>query len=93
MPDSVKVDLDSTMCNDDDSSEGWDPERPDVIFFETVCCVFDIVSIFLFTTRIVLYEVDTGIYPLCYMGVIILSTFYKLNRKLVTHRHALIYKT
>lgn len=65
-----------------DSTEGWPPYRFDVMLNNVVQLCFNMVAIFIFTTRVVLTHAEMGIFPLLYIGAIVVSAVYKCCTKI-----------
>jgi hypothetical protein len=72
------------------SSEGWSPYRLDVIAESVVQLCFNACVIFLFMARIVLDKCDLGIFPLLFIGMIVLAAIYKCNVKIQMYDRLLI---
>lgn len=62
-----------------------------LIDFATGC--FHLISIFLFTTRVVLSKVAMDIYPMLYFGVLLVSCLYKVNTQIHSSDKMLVRKT
>jgi hypothetical protein len=74
----------------DDDTEGWNPWRLDVIFNDVTQLVFNIVAIFLFSTRVILYKVDMGAFPALYIIVLCINAYYRCNTKVLTYHHVIV---
>lgn len=94
VPTEVSAALDSTRNQlEDASKEGWSNERLDVMLIDLVSGCFHLVSIFLFTTRVVLSGVVMGIYPILYIGVLLISCLYQMNTQIHYSDKMLVRKT
>ena len=93
VPPEVEPQLDPYLHQwEDTTSEGWYPWRLDVLLVNIIEAVFSMVAIFFFTTRLVLYEVKSGIFPLLYVAVLVLSAIYKVNTQNLLHDKTLTTK-
>jgi hypothetical protein len=72
------------------SSEGWSPYRADVILFNIVYFFFSAYALFIFLCRLVLDKVQLGIFPLLFIGVIVMGTIYKCNVKIQQFEYLII---
>lgn len=63
------------------------------MLIDLVSGCFHLVSIFLFTTRVVLSGVVMGIYPILYIGVLLISCLYQMNTQIHYSDKMLVRKT
>jgi hypothetical protein len=93
VPKEVESRLNSYLHKQDSSrSKGWCFRRIDVLLVDLIEIAFSIVAIFLFTLRSALFEVNPGIFPLLYVGIILVAAIYKLNTQNLLHDKALTFK-
>ena len=76
----------------DSSPLGWNTWRTDVLAVDLVVSLFHLAAVFLFTTRIVLSQVQEGVFPPLYLTVLLLSIFYKLNSQVLIQDNTLVRK-